>query len=103
MADLPEIILKNWYTFDRDVESIWNLNLPVRTLPMSELVRHLDVPAWPNEDGRKYPVTPRRSSSILTSILRRPFVYGYSEEMDRLSLQYVCVHDMFLHEAGGYR
>ena len=60
MADLPEIILKNWYAIVWDAESVRKLDLSVGILPMSELAWHLDVPVWPYEDGRKYAVTPRQ-------------------------------------------
>ena len=51
----PAIIASYWYAFDWDVEAIWKLDLPVRTMAVADLLWHLDVPVW--ED---YRLTPRQ-------------------------------------------
>ena len=89
MVDLPDIMFKNWYAIDWNVESIWKLDLPVGILPMSELDWHLDVPVWPNEDGRKYAVTPRQ---FLEFSDRHP---AEASRISRASLEYPLEVYMF--------
>ena len=56
----PEIISDYWYSIDWNVGELWNLDLPIVELPLVQLEWHLDVPVWPNEEGRPYAVTPRQ-------------------------------------------
>ena len=57
MTQRPPIIEKYWYSIDWDVEAIWALDLPVRPMPVTDLIWHLDVPIWPH-DGQPYAITP---------------------------------------------
>lgn len=59
MTGRPPIIEEFWYSIDWDVEAIWALDLPIETLPTSDLIWHLDVPAWPFR-GRSYVITPNQ-------------------------------------------
>ena len=59
--------------FDRDVEALWALDLPVSRMPVARLEWHLDIPIWPFE-GRDFVLTPR-------DVLRSP--YRYAEEYAR--------------------
>ncbi len=60
MSKLHEIIAGYWYSIDWDVEEIWRLDLPVETLPLEDLAWHLDIPVWPDRNGRGYSMTPRQ-------------------------------------------
>jgi hypothetical protein len=53
-TERPAIIASYWYSFDWDVEAIWQLDLPTRSMALADLVWHLDVPVWDN-----YRLTPR--------------------------------------------
>jgi hypothetical protein len=53
-AARPAIIASYWYSFDWDVEAIWQLDLPTRSMAITDLIWHLDVPVWNN-----YRLTPR--------------------------------------------
>ena len=53
------IVEEYWYSIDWDVEAIWELDLPVQTMPVAELVWHLEVPIWPL-DGVGYVITPNQ-------------------------------------------
>jgi len=44
----------NW-----EEEKIWALELPVEILDISELIWHLDVPFWTNDEGERWSLTPR--------------------------------------------
>ena len=55
---LPNVVRKYWYSIDWDVESLWALELPTETIPVSLLAWHMDVPVWPNEAGKTYSTTP---------------------------------------------
>ncbi len=53
------IVEEYWYSIDWDVEAIWELDLPVETMPVADLVWHLEVPIWPL-DGVGYVITPNQ-------------------------------------------
>ncbi len=82
MQDFPEIIQKYWYAIDWDVEMIWKLDLLVETIPINELIWHMDVPVWPDEAGRKYSVTPR---TVLDNPDEHP---GEAQRIAAASLRY---------------
>lgn len=60
MTQHPPIILRYWYSIDWDVEALWQLDLPTELVPVTSLAWHLDVPVWPDNDGKPYCVTPRQ-------------------------------------------
>ncbi len=59
MRRLPALIERYWYSIDWDVPMLWELDLPVDTLPIAALEWHLDAPVWPDPFGREYRITPR--------------------------------------------
>jgi len=58
MRELPAIVERYWYSIDWDVEALWAMDLPVESVPAEILEWHLDVPVWPDPEGRPYRVTP---------------------------------------------
>lgn len=55
----PSVIRRYWYSIDWDVKELWALDLPLAAVGIEPLLWHLDVPVWPDPDGRPYRVTPR--------------------------------------------
>jgi len=60
MRELPAMVERYWYSIDWDVEALWAMDLPVESVPAEILEWHLDVPIWPDPEGRPYRVTPRQ-------------------------------------------
>lgn len=62
------------FGFDRDLEKLWALDLPVEELPTSELEWHLDIPFFWQED-KPFSLGPR-------DVLNHPEMYA--KWMDRI-------------------
>lgn len=63
---LPNIIKENCFDFKWDIKKVWGLNLPVTTIPVSELDWILDIPFW-SEKG-EYDLKPRE-------VINHPDIY----------------------------
>jgi hypothetical protein len=55
--NIPQIIKDVGFDFDWDEPKVWQLDVPVTIMPISELDWHFDIPFW-NENG-EYNLTPR--------------------------------------------
>jgi len=52
--------MRDWYfPFDWDLSSLWALDVPTETLPLSDLSWHFDIPIWSVEDGMNFDLCPR--------------------------------------------
>jgi hypothetical protein len=61
--------MRDWYfSFNWDVECLWSLDVPVQTLPMSDLRWHFDIPIWSKEGGLNFDLCP-------VEVLRNPGRY----------------------------
>ena len=57
--DWPEIIKQVGFDFDWDETKVWQLDVPVTTMPIDQLTWHFDVPFhW--HGGEKYNLTSRQ-------------------------------------------
>lgn len=57
--ELPEIIKKVGFDFDWDEHKVWDLDIPVETIPISELTWHFDIPFWQSNPEKYYDLKPR--------------------------------------------
>lgn len=55
--NIPQIIKDVGFDFDWDEAKVWQLDVPVTKMPISELAWHFDIPFW-NENG-EYNLIPR--------------------------------------------
>jgi hypothetical protein len=53
-----ELVAKVGFDFSWDQKKIWNLDEPITTMSVDELVWHFDIPFW-NEHGGIYNLSPR--------------------------------------------
>ena len=54
---LPQVIKEVGFDFHWSNEKVWNLDIPIEEMVMSELEWHFDVPFW-NKPGGYYDLTP---------------------------------------------
>lgn len=51
--------MRNWYfPFNWDLSRLWALDVPMKTLPISELRWHFDIPIWSVEKGMHFDLCP---------------------------------------------
>lgn len=55
---LPEIIKENGFDFRWDIKKVWNLDVPIEEIPVSELDWILDMPFW--SEKADYDLIPRK-------------------------------------------
>jgi hypothetical protein len=66
---MPPELLEIAFKFDRDLNKLWKVELPVETLPVSALEWHLDMPFfW--QDEKPFSLKPRE-------VLNHPEQYAY--------------------------
>ena len=54
---IPKIIEEVGFGFDWDENKVWNLNIAVEEMPISDLVWHFDIPFW-NFLDKNYNLSP---------------------------------------------
>jgi hypothetical protein len=56
---VPQIIKDVGFDFDWDSKKVWELDIPVTEMNISELIWHFDIPFWEPEDTDDYNLTPQ--------------------------------------------
>lgn len=52
--------MKDWYfPFNWDLSKLWELDVPTRILPLSDLRWHFDIPIWSVEKGMHFDLCPK--------------------------------------------
>jgi hypothetical protein len=52
MSKMPPIIEKVGFPFDWEEKEVWELDVPVERMDISELTWHFDIPFWQTDGGR---------------------------------------------------
>lgn len=58
MSLVPQIIQDVGFDFDWDNKKVWALDIPVTSMPMSDLAWHLNIPFWDSEGVDEYNLKP---------------------------------------------
>jgi len=58
MSVVPQIIQDVGFDFDWDNKKVWALDIPVTSMPMSDLAWHFDIPFWDSEGADEYNLKP---------------------------------------------